>query len=97
MGVGKVFDAIKQAREIQKLLKDVEVESSVGGGAVRLRMNGLQEIIEIVIEERVVDPTKAKKLGELIKQAVNEANKKSQAAAAQEMRKQGMGMNLPGM
>jgi DNA-binding YbaB/EbfC family protein len=95
MGLGKAFDAIKQARELQKILRDVEVEVGAGGGAVRLRMNGLQEIIEIVIEERVIDPTKAKKLADMIKQAVNEANKKAQVAAAQEMRQRGMGM--PGM
>lgn len=57
----------------QEGLAEKTVETTVGGGAVRVVMNGQQELQQITIAPEVVDPEDIEMLQDLIVAAVNEA------------------------
>jgi len=95
---------IKQAQkmkvrmdELKRELGEKRVETSTGGGMVTVVANGTQEILEIKIEPEVVDPNDVEMLEDLIVAAVNQALKKSQDLAAEEMAKLTGGLNIPGL
>ncbi len=80
--------------EAQKELRKITVEADSGKGAVKVVMNGQQQMQSIEISPKVIDPDKAKQLEELVLKAVNEAIAKSQKAAAKEL---GKVAGLPGL
>jgi DNA-binding YbaB/EbfC family protein len=100
-GMGNMM---KQAQQLQsKMLKMQEemaektVETSAGGGMVKVVANGKQQILSIQIEKEVVDPEDIEMLQDLILSAVNEALTKSQEMVAAEMSKLTGGLNIPGI
>jgi len=82
---------------LQKELETRELESSSGGGMVKVKVNGKQELLEITIDKECVDPTDVEMLEELVKTAVNQAMKESQDMVSNAMSKVTGGMNMPGM
>ncbi len=95
---------MKQAQQMQaKLamlqneLNDREVESSSGGGMVKVKVNGKQQLLSISINKECVDPNDVATLEELVFTAVNQAMKESQDMVQQAMSKVTGGMNIPGM
>ncbi len=100
----KLSDIMKQAQkmqakmaEIQEELADKVVESTSGGGMVKVLANGRQEILSIQIEPDVVDPEDVEMLQDLVVAAVNDALRKSQEMMAEEMKKLTGGMSIPGL
>ena len=83
--------------KIQEGLADKEVESTAGGGVVRVVANGRQEITAVEIQPEAVDPEDVEMLQDLILTAVNEALQQSQELASQEMGKVTGGLNIPGL
>ena len=71
--------------------------AQVGGGMVIVVANGHQEIVSITIAPEVVDPEDVEMLEDLVQAAVNEARRKSQELAAEEMEKLTGGFNIPGL
>ena len=58
---GNQADIVKQAQvmqqqmlEVQEQLKSKEVSSSVGGGAVSVKVNGQKELIEVKLSDEVL-------------------------------------------
>jgi len=95
---------MKQAQQLQsKMLKlqeemaDKTVETSSGGGMVKVVTNGRQQVLSIQIEKEVVDPDDVEMLQDLILAAINDALIKSQEMATQEMSKLTGGINIPGL
>ena len=100
-GMGNMM---KQAQKLQaKMMKMQEelanktVESSAGGGMVKVVANGRQQILSLVIEPEVVDPEDVDMLQDLVLAAVNDALNKSQEMVSGEMGKLTGGMNIPGL
>lgn len=100
-GMGQM---VKQAQKLQsKMLKMQEelaektIETSSGGGMIRVVANGKQQIVSIQIEKEVVDPDDVDMLQDLILAAVNDALAKSQEMVSKEMGKLTGGMNIPGL
>ncbi len=83
--------------EIQDQLADRIVESTSGGGMVKVQVNGRQEILSILLEPDVVDPEDVEMLQDLIVAAANDALHKSQEMMAEEMKKLTGGMSIPGL
>ena len=81
---------------VQKELDDREVESS-SGGAVKVKVNGKQELLEIKIDRECVDPEDVEMLQDMVKTAVNQAVKESQEMVSKAMSKITGGLNIPGM
>ena len=67
------------------------------GGAVQIKVNGKQEILEIKISKECIDPSDPEMLEELIKTAVNQAVKESQDMVSSAMSKVTGGLNIPGL
>ena len=99
-GMGQM---VKQAQKLQaKMLKMQEelaertVETTSGGGMIRIVANGKQQIVSLKIEKEVVDPEDVEMLQDLLLAAVNDALTKSQEMVSKEMGKLTGGMNIPG-
>lgn len=97
-------DMMKQAQKLQaKMIKLQEelaektVETSAGGGMVKVVANGKQQIVSINIEKEVVDPEDVEMLQDLIMAAVNDALTKSQEMVSGEMGKLTGGLKIPGL
>jgi DNA-binding YbaB/EbfC family protein len=100
-GIGNIM---KQAQQIQAKLAEVQedlakkrVEASAGGGMVTVVADGQQNIVEVKIDREVVDPEDVEMLQDLIVAAVNEARRKAQELAAEEMRRLTGGLSIPGL
>ena len=100
-GMGNMM---KQAQQLQaKMMKMQEelaektVETTAGGGMVRVVANGKQQIVSLEIEKEVIDPEDADMLQDLLLAAVNDALTKSQEMVSSEMGKLTGGMNIPGL
>ena len=97
----------KMMKQVQKMQRDMvklqeelaekTVESTAGGGAVRIIANGKNEIISIEIKPEAVDPEDVEMLQDLITAAVNEALRKAQEMVSQEMGKLTGGLKIPGL
>ena len=73
---------MRQAQKMQKKMEEAQaeaaaqvVEASAGGGMVSVKVNGKQELLEVVIEKDVVNPDDVEMLQDLIVAAVNEGMK----------------------
>ena len=103
-GFGEMGSLLKQAQEMQKRLAETEaglasrmIEGSAGGGAVRIVVNGNQEVQSVKIEPDAVDPSDVPGLEELVKIALEQALQAAAELRKTEMGKVTGGMNLPGM
>ena len=95
---------MKQAQQMQaKLatlqneLADREIEASAGGGMVKVKVNGKQQVMSITINKECVDPNDIATLEELVLTAVNQGLKQSQDMVQQAMSKITGGMSIPGL
>ncbi|MEJ8554657.1 YbaB/EbfC family nucleoid-associated protein [Tepidibacter sp. Z1-5] len=101
---GNMNNMLKQVQKMQKdmekmqgQLEEKEVEASVGGGAVIVKVNGKKEILDIAIKPEVVDPDDIEMLQDLVLTAVNEALRSADEMVNSQMAKLTGGLNLPGM
>lgn len=95
---------MKQAQQMQAKLATLqnelaerEVEASAGGGMVKVKVNGKQQLLSISINKECVDPNDVSTLEELVFTAVNQAMKQSQDMVQQAMSKVTGGMSIPGL
>lgn len=100
---GNMNNLMKQAQKMQKKMEQMQqdldsqkVEASAGGGAVTAVVSGKKELVEVRLKEEVVDPDDIEMLQDLIIASVNEALRKADELANQEMSKITGGLNLPG-
>ena len=100
-GLGKMMKQAQQLQakmfKLQEELAEKTVETSSGGGMVKVVANGKQQLVSIQIEQEVVDPDDVEMLQDLILAAVNDALNKAQEMVSEEMSKLTGGMNIPGL
>ena len=100
-GAGNMQAMIKKMQEDmvakQEELEAREYEVSAGGGVVSVKINGKKEILSVKLAEEVVDPDDIETLEDLVVAAVNEAIKKVESEASDEMSKLTGGLNIPGL
>lgn len=98
-GMGKAMKQIqKMQADMQKLqaeLEDKRVSATAGGGMVEVTVDGHRKVREIAIKPEVVDPEDIETLQDLLHAAVNEALRKAEEMAAQELQKITGGLQLP--
>ncbi len=101
---GQMGNMMKQAQQLQtKMMKmqeemaDKTVESTSGGGMVKVVANGKQQVVSIEIEKEVVDPEDIEMLQDLVLAAVNDALSNAQEMVSGEMSKLTGGLNIPGL
>ena len=95
---------MKQAQQMQakmaktqEELQGKEVAAEVGGGQVKVVMNGKHQLKSIEIKPEAVDPADVEFLQDLIVSAVNEGVRQVDELVEKEMGAATGGMNLPGM
>lgn len=97
----------KMMKQVQKMQQDMAkmqeelgnrtVETSAGGGVVKVVVSGKQEIVNITLKPEAVDPDDVEMLQDLLITAVNDALRQSQEMVAKEMGKLTGGLNIPGL
>ena len=101
---GNMNNSLKQAQKMQENMQKMqeeleakELEASVGGGAVTVKVNGKKEVLDITIKPEVVDPDDIEMLQDLVLSAINQALKSVDDMQASQMSKVTGGMNIPGL
>ena len=104
MGGGMNMNMIKQAQKMQqdmlKMQEEMEskkYDATAGGGMVKAVVNGKHEVLSLTINPETVDPEDVEMLQDMVVAAVNEAMRKAEAEAAQNMSKLTGGLNLGGL
>ncbi len=104
MGFGNMQQMMKQAqkmqREMQRVqeeLKDRTVEGSGGGGTAKVVMTCDFRVQSVEIRPDAIDPSDPEFLGELVRQAMQDALDRVHEVTQAEMAKVTGGMRLPGM
>ena len=93
-------------RQAQKMQEDMaakqeelnarEYDISAGGGVVKVKINGMREILAIDLQPEIVDPDDIETLSDILVAAVNEAIKRVDDTNNAELNKITGPMNLPG-
>ena len=88
-----------QARmeKAQAEIEAKEVETTAGGGAVAVKVNGKKELVSVTLKPEVVDPDDIEMLQDLIIVAVNEAMRQIDEISESEMGKVTGGLSIPGL
>ena len=87
----------KKMAEVQEELKNMEFEASAGGGAVKVRINGEQEILEIKLNAEMIGADDLEMVEDMVMVAINDAIKQSKDEAQNKMSGVTGGMNIPGL
>ena len=90
-----LFEMQKKMQEVKRQLDDTSFDIQSSDGAVKITMNGSQEVKEVVIKDNLGETEKAR-LASSLKDTFNRAIKRSQEVAAQKM-KDVTGFNIPGL
>ena len=105
-GAGSQMNILKQAQAMQQQmllvqegLKEKELTTSVGGGAVTVKVNGQKELLEVKLTDDIIKEAADDKemLEDLIVSAVREAMRQADELAEAEMGKVTGGINIPGL
>jgi DNA-binding YbaB/EbfC family protein len=103
-GMGNMNQMMRQVQKMQAQMQKAQEEAenqiydvSVGGGALKVSINGKREIQHVEIDPDVVDPDDVEMLQDLIVAAVNEAIRKADAAMNEVMGKFTGGLGIPGL
>ena len=95
---------LKQAQELksklekaQKELAKTIIEVDSGKGAIKITIDGQQNIRTIKISPTVIDPDKPDQLEAHILRAINEAMSKSQKMATKQLKGLTGGLKIPGL
>ncbi|MCL2573863.1 MAG: YbaB/EbfC family nucleoid-associated protein [Defluviitaleaceae bacterium] len=94
---------MKQAQKMQKKMEETQaeletktLETSSGGGVVKITINGKKELLDITIDPDAVDPDDVEMLQDLLLTAVNEALRQADEMVQNEMSKV-MPAGMPGL
>jgi DNA-binding YbaB/EbfC family protein len=103
-GGGNMQALLQQAQKMQRDMQVAqeqaeafEAEGSVGGGAVKIRVNGKYEVLSVEIKPDAVDPSSVDLLQDMVKSAANDAIAKVRSNTDVMLSKVTGGMNIPGL
>ena len=71
--------------EAQEKLKDETVESSAGGGMVKVKMSGDLRLLDLQIDPEAIDPEDPELLQDMVLAAVNEGIRAAQELASSKL------------
>ena len=104
---GNMSKLLKQAQSVQQEIEKVQnelsdmiIEGESGGGMVKVKVNGKQEVLELNIDETTMEEDK-EVIEDLIVSALNKALSKAQTDSQEKMNSVAGGMmsglKIPGM
>lgn len=83
--VGELYKLQKEARAMQKKMKAVNVDGESKSGEVVVRINGVNEVVDIDLDESLLSQEKKDILIKQLKQAFKSAQKKLQREMMKDM------------
>jgi nucleoid-associated protein EbfC len=102
--MGQMGQFKEKAEQLQRELEKKMVEGDAGAGAVRVRMNGKNEVLGVELDQNMIAAlasspggTDKKVIEELIAAAFNDAQAKVRRLLQDEIQKATGGMNIPGL
>lgn len=99
--MGKLMKQAQQMQSkitaLQNELEGREVDAQSGGGMVKVKVNGKQELVEIKINPECIDSNDPGMLEDLVKTAVNQAVRESNEMVSTAMSKVTGGLKIPGL
>ena len=84
----------QELAKMQEELEQAEYTAAAGGGVVRATVSGKRELTKLEIDPEAVDPEDVEMLQDMVIAAVNEALRKAEDAANQNMSRLTGGLNL---
>jgi DNA-binding YbaB/EbfC family protein len=95
----QVYQLQKQAREMQKALRDTEIEAEGRKNWVTVVVNGELHVESITISEEALAPGQKRDLERELLETLREALQKAQAIAAEKSKEmmKAMNIDLPGL
>ena len=95
----QLYQLQKQAKTVQKELRDTEIEAKSHDGEILVVVNGEQKIVEIKIGESYLSADKKLELENALLKVAQEASEKAQQIAAEKSKDmmKGMGLKIPGL
>ena len=75
----------EKMNEAQKNIDAMELETSAGGGAVKVKVNGKKEVVSLNIDKDIVDSEDVEMLEDLVMAAVNEGIRQIEEASSKAM------------
>ncbi|TSC92161.1 MAG: hypothetical protein CEN92_94 [Candidatus Berkelbacteria bacterium Licking1014_96] len=93
--MGEMIKLQREAKRIQKELRNTEVESVSGGGKIKVILNGEVQVTKIEIAEDVLKPENKNEIEDSLKETINAGVKKAQAEAAEKSKGMLSKLNLP--
>lgn len=86
MNIQKLMQQAQQMQaKLQKEMQEMVVEATVGGGMVKVRMNGAKNLVGVEIDPEVIDPEDPSMVQDLVLAAVNEAGRRVDEALQAKM------------
>ncbi|HEX9426934.1 MAG TPA: YbaB/EbfC family nucleoid-associated protein [Candidatus Polarisedimenticolia bacterium] len=85
--------AQKMQETIQREMAELSVEASVGGGMVTVTMAGNHDLKAVRIAPEIIESKDLEMLEDLVRAAVNEANRKIEEALGEKMGR----LRIPGL
>lgn len=97
--LGSIGKIIGQIQQLQEELKNIKIEGSAGSGAVRVEVNGQQEVLAVHLDQEAMKTIEPAQLETLVKEAFTAARKNSKEKAKSEVAKvTGLDLSsIPGM
>ncbi len=95
----QLYQVQKQARQMQKELKDTEIEARGANDLITVVVNGELKIEKISIDEQLLSPAKKRDLERGLEDTLREALTRAQSIAAEKSRAmmKAMNIDLPGL
>ncbi len=91
----KMMEMQNQMAKVQEELQQQTVESSAGGGKIKVTANGAGDVISIKIDPSIVDPDDVEMLEDLVLSGVRQAVEDGKKLMEEEMGKVTGGLGLP--
>jgi DNA-binding YbaB/EbfC family protein len=86
-----------EARRIQKELRNTKIEVEKADGQIKVLLNGEQKVEDVIIDPELLSSDNELLIKNSLREAFNEAIRKSQALAADKMKGIAGDLNIPGM
>jgi DNA-binding YbaB/EbfC family protein len=93
--MGEMLKLQREAKKIQKELRETEVESVSGGGKIKAVLNGEVQVTSIDIDPDVLKPENKAEIENSLINTINAGVKKAQAEAAEKSKGMLSRLNLP--
>jgi DNA-binding YbaB/EbfC family protein len=98
MNVAKLMQQAQRAQEqMQKMLGELEVEGSAGGGVVRVRLNGLKELKGVTIDAKALAGEEPGLVEDLVVAAWQEAARLLDERSREVLARLGLPAGVPGL